>query len=124
VYKEDIHVPTFDHAAKDPVPNGLLVHSTARIILFEGNYLLVDETPWSEIRSLVDGCWLFTVDEEAARARVAKRYVASGIGMNMTDALARVDRNDTLNGRYIIQHSRKAADITIESVDDLDLAWR
>jgi len=122
VYKEDIPVPTFDHAAKDPVPNGLLVPCTARIILFEGNYLLVDETPWSEIRSLVDGCWLFTVDEEAARARVAKRHVASGIEMNMRDALARVDRNDTLNGRYIIQHSGKAADITIESVDDLDLA--
>jgi hypothetical protein len=42
--------------------------------------------------------------------------------MNKRDTLARVDRNDTLNGRYIIQHSRKAADITIESVDDLDLA--
>lgn len=119
VPKEDIDVPTFDHAAKDPVPNGLLVPSTARIILFEGNYLLVDETPWSEIRSLVDERWLFTVDEEAARQRVAKRHVASGIETNMTDALARVDENDTLNGRYIMQHSRKVADITIESVEDL-----
>jgi pantothenate kinase len=122
VCKEDIHVPTFDHAVKDPVPNGLLVPSTARIILFEGNYLLVDETPWSEVKSLVDGCWLFMVDEEAARKRVAKRHVASGIEMTMRDALARVDRNDTLNGRYIIQHSRKVADLIIESVDELDLA--
>jgi pantothenate kinase len=124
VYKEDIYVPTFDHAAKDPVPNGLLVPSTTKIIIFEGNYLLVDETPWAEIKSLVDECWLFTIDEEAARERVAKRHVASGIEMNMRDALARVDGNDTLNARYIIQRSGKAADLTIENVDDLDLARR
>ena len=122
--QEDIYAPTFDHALKDPVANGLLVPSTARIIIFEGNYLLVDESPWNEIRSLVDGCWLFTVDEDVARQRVARRHVASGIEMNMTDALVRVDGNDTLNGRYIMQHSRKAADITIESVEDQDLTKR
>jgi pantothenate kinase len=120
--QEEVHVPTFDHAVKDPVPNGLLIQKSARIIIFEGNYLLGDEPPWSEIRSLVDGCWLFTVDEEVARQRVARRHVASGIETNMADALARVDANDTLNGRYIIQHSKTAADITIESVEEANQA--
>ena len=124
VHGGDVLVPTFDHAVKDPVANGLLVPSTARIILFDGNYLLVDDTPWSEIKSLVDRCWLLTVDEQVARQRVARRHVASGIETSMVDALARVDRNDTLNGRYTMEHSWKAADLTIDSIADLDLTQR
>jgi pantothenate kinase len=117
-------VPTFDHTVKDLVPNGLFIPATVRIIIFEGNYLLVDEAPWSEIKSLVDGCWLFTVDEAVVWQRVAKRHVSAGIETNMRDALARVDGNDTLNGRYIMLHSWKAAAVTIESMEDVYLAHK
>jgi len=114
--EEDIYAPTFDHATKDLVANGLCIPATTKIILLEGNYLLVDKKAWNEIKTIVDTCWLVTLDQEVARQRVARRHVASGIENDMESALARVDRNDTLNGVYIMEHSRQAADVIIESV--------
>ena len=114
----DIYAPTFDHATKDPLENGLHIPASVAILLFEGNYLLVDEQPWCEIKSIVDSCWLVTVNEEVARQRVARRHVAAGIESDMASALARVDRNDILNGRYILEHSTVAADITFETINE------
>jgi pantothenate kinase len=112
----DIYAPTFDHATKDPVVNGLLIPASIQIVLLEGNYLLVNEQPWSLIKGIVDECWLVTVDPEEARQRVARRHVAAGIEPDMESALKRVDGNDTLNGVYIMEKSREAADVVIESI--------
>jgi len=118
------YAPTFDHAAKDPVANGLLVPAMSKIVFLEGNYLLVDENPWCKVKELVDMCWLVTVDQEVARLRVARRHVAAGIEKDMESALKRVDRNDTLNGVYIMEHSRASADVLVESIDNSELNIR
>jgi pantothenate kinase len=120
----DVCAPTFDHAAKDPVANGLLVPAMSKIVFLEGNYLLVDENPWCKVKELVDMCWLVTVDQDVARLRVASRHVAAGIEKDMENALGRVDRNDTLNGLYIMEHSRASADVLIESIDNSELNIR
>ncbi|RDL34368.1 uncharacterized protein BP5553_07496 [Venustampulla echinocandica] len=109
--------PTFDHALKDPIDDGLIIEPETRILIFEGNYLLVDEEPWSRIRELVDERWWVSVGAEEARMRVARRHVAAGIERNMVDALKRVDANDSLNGVYITEHSRDA-DVVIKNIEE------
>jgi pantothenate kinase len=47
-------VPSFDHAIKDPVERDIRIASSQRIVLLEGNYVLLDEHPWSMIQELVD----------------------------------------------------------------------
>lgn len=44
-----IHAPSFDHATKDPSPNAISVSSQTRMIVVEGNYTLLDLSPWDEI---------------------------------------------------------------------------
>jgi pantothenate kinase len=43
-------VPSFDHAKKDPVERDIFVLSSQKIVLLEGNYLLLDESPWKVIQ--------------------------------------------------------------------------
>lgn len=49
-----IMAPTFDHAVKDPVANGISISSATKVVIIEGNYTLLNEAPWSKISQLVD----------------------------------------------------------------------
>ena len=111
-------VPTFDHAVKDPVADGLVVDPDVQVCVLEGNYLLCDEGSWSEITGIVDERWLVQVNESLARERVAARHLAAGIEPTMDLALARTDNNDIPNGRYIMKHSAGRYDVLVESIQE------
>jgi pantothenate kinase len=44
-----IHAPSFDHAKKDPVPDAISISSRSRLVIVEGNYTLLNQSPWIEI---------------------------------------------------------------------------
>jgi pantothenate kinase len=44
-----ISAPSFDHAAKDPVENAISISSRSRVVIVEGNYTLLNQSPWSDI---------------------------------------------------------------------------
>ncbi|KAK8214694.1 hypothetical protein M8818_002274 [Zalaria obscura] len=113
--EENIYAPSFDHAIKDPVPDGIVILPSVSIVILEGNYLLLDEPPWSEIGPLVDLRIFVQVDLDEARARVAKRHVAAGIEPTLDDALRRVDVNDYINGQ-LVQRRSVEMDLVIESI--------
>lgn len=115
---EDVLVPTFDHAIKDPVPGGLLVEKDAEVCIVEGNYVLSDQGAWASIAELLDERWL-DVNPAVVRSRVAKRHVASGIEPTMEQALARADYNDMPNGRLVIESSRGRYDQLIPSIEEV-----
>ncbi|KAF7560279.1 hypothetical protein G7046_g3866 [Stylonectria norvegica] len=116
--KYPVTAPTFDHAVKDPVPDGLTVGPEVQICILEGNYLLSNEAPWDTIVSNVDDCWLVKVDPFLARSRVAARHLASGIEDTMENAFKRTDGNDLLNGEYVMEHSKDRYDVLIDSIED------
>jgi len=47
-------MPSFDHAKQDPVPLDIRVPATARVVIIEGNYILLDHHPWSQIGEMAD----------------------------------------------------------------------
>lgn len=105
----DVSYPTFDHKIKDPVANGATAPATARIIIFEGNYLQLRDEPWNQINALADDTWAVKVDPKIVRVRIAKRHLASGIVNTLEDGLAQADQNDIPNGIYVNEHSFPAA---------------
>lgn len=113
-----VTAPTFDHALKDPVMDGLTVGPDIEVCIVEGNYVLSDEGPWAEISDLVDDRWLVKVDPVLARTRVAKRHFKAGIENSMGKALERADKNDMINGEYVMQHSEGRYDVLIESLEE------
>lgn len=112
-----VTAPTFDHAVKDPVTDGLTVGPDVEVCILEGNYLLSDEAPWSEIAELVDDRWLVKVDLAVARDRVAIRHLKAGIEDTMEKALKRAEENDMVNGKYVMDHSQGRYDVTIDSIE-------
>jgi pantothenate kinase len=41
--------PSFDHKFKDPVEGAIKISCRNRVIIVEGNYTLLDQSPWSKI---------------------------------------------------------------------------
>lgn len=113
-----VSAPTFDHAIKDPIPNGAVVPPETEICIFEGNYLLSDEEPWRAIGDLADDRWLVRVDRGTAKERLATRHLRAGIENNMEDAIRRAERNDMVNGDYVMTHSFGRYDILIDSAEE------
>ncbi|EPE25148.1 P-loop containing nucleoside triphosphate hydrolase [Glarea lozoyensis ATCC 20868] len=92
-----IWAPSFDHAAKDPVNNDIYIPFSQRIILLEGNYLLLNEKPWNEIRDVVDETWFVDVSREETKKRLIKRHIEAGVESTWDAAALRVENNDLLN---------------------------
>ncbi|KAJ5123758.1 hypothetical protein N7448_009855 [Penicillium atrosanguineum] len=112
---EVIRAPTFDHKAKDPVDNGMVITPDISIIIVEGNYLLLDEPGWRDLAELVDFKVFVDTDLQEARERTAKRHVHAGIEKSLEDGYRRVDSNDYLNG-VSIRGKLLAPDMVIKNV--------
>jgi pantothenate kinase len=44
-----LFAPGFDHATKDPIQNAISVSSRVRVVIVEGNYTLLDQSPWRDV---------------------------------------------------------------------------
>lgn len=97
--------PSFDHAVKDPVPEAFSVLPQHRIVIIEGLYAFLNVEPhWSRAAALLDHRIFLPIDFDIARARLAKRHVASGITETLEEGLQRAEQNDLPNGRFIIEN--------------------
>lgn len=97
-----VHAPSFDHAMKDPVYDDIPIAPTARVVIFEGNYLSLSKSPWQDAAKLMDELWFVDVDFDVARERLVKRHVKAGIASDEQDAHKRVTENDLVNGKEIV----------------------
>ncbi|KAF2759585.1 P-loop containing nucleoside triphosphate hydrolase protein [Pseudovirgaria hyperparasitica] len=116
-----LYAPSFDHARKDPVPDDIAISPQTRIVVFEGNYLSLDRRPWSEAAGLMDELWFVEVGFGVAWERLVPRHVRAGIARDEEEAGRRVDENDLVNGREIVE-GRLPVDEVVVSRDDL--GWR
>ncbi|GKT62842.1 phosphoribulokinase uridine kinase family protein [Colletotrichum tofieldiae] len=96
-----IRAPSFDHAAKDPLPGAIVISSRTEVVLIEGNYTLLNQEPWSGIADLVDDRWFVDVSVEEAQKRLAARHLQAGIEKTLELALLRANENDVPNGDHI-----------------------
>ncbi|KAK2739124.1 hypothetical protein FQN57_006690 [Myotisia sp. PD_48] len=113
-----LYAPSFDHAIKDPVENDIAIPKTARVILFEGNYLSLNKEPWNQVANLVDELWFVEVDFETARKRLVKRHVEAGIVKDEEEGNRRALENDLVNGREIVDFRLDVAEIIVSKEDE------
>jgi pantothenate kinase len=114
----NLYFPAFDHAIKDPVPDAVTVDASARIVIIEGLYTLLDVAPWNCIgREYVDLTWFINAPLDTTRLRLARRHLRAGIVASLDEGFARVDINDSLNARYIQAHLL-LPDRVIESIEE------
>lgn len=114
----NIYAPSFDHAVKDPVENDIIILPTARILVFEGNYLSLGKGLWKEAATLMDELWFVSVDMDTARRRLVRRHVKAGIARDEEDAVRRVEENDLVNGREILEFRLEVQEVVVSKEDE------
>ncbi|CDO54412.1 hypothetical protein DV495_002941 [Geotrichum candidum] len=114
-----LYFPSFDHEVKDPVENGLAVYPETKIVFLEGLYTLLSIAPWSQISELYsDDTWRIDLSLDYARTRLAARHLQAGLVDTLQAGLEKVDVNDGLNCKFIIDNSISNSGLTIESVNE------
>eukprot|EP01031_Cornospumella_fuschlensis_P031749 gene31749-38376_t len=99
--------PSFDHAIGDPKCDDILIDPNEHhIVLIEGNYLLLDVTPWSFIKSLLDVSYFIDCDYSVLEKRVVGRHIS--VGRTPEQAQTRFSSNDGPNALQILQDKHRA----------------
>ena len=94
---ETFSFPGFDHAMGDPTPNGAVVTREHRVVIVEGNYLLLDDpAPWRRARACFGLTAYLDVPLDVARDRLARHH-ARVWNWDLDRAFARVDSSDAAN---------------------------
>lgn len=104
--------PSFDHGKGDPVENDIHITEEHKIVIVEGNYLLLDIAPWDEVKSILDFSYFINCDIEVSNHRVYSRHLT--VGRTEAQAKDRVLTNDGLNAEQILA-CKNRADKIVES---------
>ena len=102
----DVAVPVFDREADLARAGAAIIPADARFVLVEGNYLLLDRAPWSELAPLFDLTIVIDVPMPELERRLLARW--SDLGRSEEAARAWVESNDLPNARLVIEGSRRA----------------
>lgn len=103
---EPVVVPVFDREADLARAGAAIIPADIRIVLVEGNYLLLERSPWSELAPLFD----LTIFIDVPMAELERRLLARwrDLGRSEEEARAWVESNDLPNAQLVIEGSRPA----------------
>jgi pantothenate kinase len=76
--QEWIFVPGFERDLEQPLAAALVVPPPARLIVTEGNYLLLDEAAWRSARDSLDEVWFVLADPAVRQERLIGRHIQFG----------------------------------------------
>ena len=110
----DVVVPVFDRENDLSRGSAREIKAETRVILVEGNYLLLNEKPWTALRAHFDTSIMIHGEEPVLRNRLMKRWL--DLGFSEEDALSKVEANDLPNAVTVLSQSVQA-DITFLTED-------
>jgi len=105
-----VYAPTYDRSIEEPVAGAIPVPPPCRVVITEGNYLLLDEPELTRARQHMTEVWFVDLDDHTRTRRLENRHVLHG----KTPDEARVwasgsDQDNAL----VVAESRRAADLHI-----------
>ena len=106
----DVYVPGFERKLEQPIAAALMVPSTARFVITEGNYLLLTSGSWPRARETMAEVWYCDVDDGVRRERLIARHVE--FGKSLAAATEWVDRSDEVNAR-LVSATKARADLVV-----------
>ena len=103
---EDVVIPVFDRSLDLARAGASIVRADHRIVLVEGNYLLLDQEPWSRLASFFDMTIYLDVPLAELERRLMQRWLDHG--HDDQAARKRAFSNDIPNAELVVSSSRKA----------------
>ena len=102
----EVFIPVFDRSLELSRAAASVVGPEHRVLLVEGNYLLLDEEPWARLAPFFDMTLYLDVPFDELERRLVERWL--GFGFDAETARKRALSNDIPNAELVAAQSRKA----------------
>jgi pantothenate kinase len=106
-----VYAPEFRREFEEPFAGAIAVPASVPLVLTEGNYLLVAEGDWGEVRPLLDAAWYVETDEQERIERLVARHIR--FGKSPDDARAWTLETDQRNAD-LVAATKARADAVVE----------
>ena len=110
----DVAIPVFDRAIEIARAGARIITPEARLLIVEGNYLLLDDPDWAPLRDRFDATVFLDVPEAEIECRLIQRW--EGYGMDEAAIGAKLRENDLPNALLVILRS-VPADFRVQNVE-------
>ncbi|MDX3747052.1 nucleoside/nucleotide kinase family protein [Streptomyces sp. AK08-02] len=107
---EIVYAPGFERVLEQPVAGAIPVFPSARLVVTEGNYLLLAEGSWARVRAQLDEVWFCEPAEDERVRRLVARH--EEFGKDHASALAWVRGTDQRNAD-LVAATRDRADLVV-----------
>ncbi len=101
-----VYVPGFDRTLEQPLAAALVVLPEARLVVTEGNYLLVDDPQWRRAQRATDATWFVVAEDSARIDRLVARHIE--FGKTPDEARTWVANIDERNSELVSSTSARA----------------
>ncbi|MFJ8469754.1 nucleoside/nucleotide kinase family protein [Streptomyces swartbergensis] len=105
-----VYAPGFERALEQPLAGAIPVPPTARLVITEGNYLLLNTGAWARVRPLLDEVWFCELPEPERVRRLVARH--EQFGKTHEAARTWVSRSDEPNAE-LVATTRGRADLVV-----------
>jgi pantothenate kinase len=104
--EEVVYAPSYERTLEEGVAGAIAVQPSTPLIVVEGNYLLLSDSPWNQVQALLDETWFVDVPQDLRIGRLTQRH--QKFGRNAKDAADWVQNTDEPNARRIVAERAKA----------------
>ena len=105
-YESDVAIPMFDRKKDITIENASIVSTQDKILIVEGNYLLLNDKQWAELQDIWDETVFINPGMDILEKRLIDRWLS--YGMDNESAQNRAFGNDIPNAKNVIENSLPA----------------
>jgi pantothenate kinase len=102
-----VYAPTFNRQINESIGSAIPVAPDVRVVVTEGNYLLLDTPPWHEVRPLLDLALYLDAPHSTRHSALVRRQLTRGLSRDAAHAWA--GGSDAANAK-LIESTRDRAD--------------
>jgi len=103
---EVVHAPEYRREIEEGIAGAIAVPAETRLVITEGNYLLLPMGHWAEVAACLDEAWFIEVDPALRRDRLVRRHMQ--FGRSHEEAVAWVAATDEPNAQLVDFHKARA----------------
>ncbi|GAA0920694.1 nucleoside/nucleotide kinase family protein [Streptomyces thermoalcalitolerans] len=107
---DTVYAPGFERVLEQPLAGAIPVPPSARLVVTEGNYLLLDTGAWARVRRELDEVWFCELDEDERIRRLVARH--EQFGKTHQEAVEWVLGTDQRNAE-LVAATRHRADLVV-----------
>jgi pantothenate kinase len=116
-----VFCPSFVRELDASIEGAIVIEPSHRIVVIEGNYLLLSDQPWVQGRQCFDEIWYLHVEEEIIKPRLIDRHIAGG--RSRSQAIAKMESTDLPNARLIAETRPWAHKVVIAAEGEKFVMW-